>query len=88
MELIQSAILRLRANTIRLEANCESLRTILGLVASNAGMSSAEVLKRVDDTTELAYQNILEQIETQNPGLAAELDKHRKGFPQLPDELL
>ncbi len=82
-ELVKAVV----AKTMRLEARCDALEIAVGLLAKKTGLSEEELLKYVDQLTELSFQKRLERAEGINPELAAEID-YRPELPELPDWLV
>jgi hypothetical protein len=72
---------------LRLKARCAALESVLEAVAMKAGLDGLKVRTFLVDVKEAVHQKLLEQAETLDPGLAAQIDT-RKDFPDILDALL
>jgi hypothetical protein len=72
---------------VRLKAKMEANEIMLTVVGAKAGFDQKKLETTVHTLTEAIHQKLLEQAESLNPGLAAQID-FRKEFPDIPDALL
>ena len=84
---IYKAIAALTSKAMRLEARCDALEIVLGVVSQKAGIPHETVHKFLDDLTTLSLHKRLERVEGVDPAIAAELDS-RPIVPELPTDLL
>jgi len=87
LDVMQATAENMLSRTIQLNARCDALEGVVGVLALKAGMDAASVTTLLEKAKNQFLAERLAEIEKTDPGLAGRLDPREKHEEGLSDDV-